>query len=303
MIRDNKLAQYYERCEKMDKPITAEIFLTDYCNLNCNYCRYAHNTGKWMQFNDFVAYSTRLVQMGVRGIILTGGGEPTINPHFDKITGWLERNEIPYGINTNLVNEVFCKANFVKVSIDAGDKERYKAIRGKDKLDDVLNHLRDLIEYKKRCGIDMKIGVQCVASFNLSDVESFYNAVKWMDVDYIYIRPIESQNRKGISIDEIKKVLPAEDKRIVYSFKFNLVDYQPSWCVANWSVITVDVDVNVPYCCHRPTDIVGHVLDINIMDKKKSHHVDMRECEKPCRLSGANNFLESISYERDIDFI
>lgn len=30
MIRDNKLAQYYERCEKMDKPITAEIFLTDY---------------------------------------------------------------------------------------------------------------------------------------------------------------------------------------------------------------------------------------------------------------------------------
>lgn len=101
-----------------------------------------------MQFNDFVAYATRLVQMGVRGIILTGGGEPTINPHFSKITDWLERNEIPYGLNTNLVNEVLCNANFVKVSIDAGDKERFKAIRGKDKLDDVINHLRDLIEYK-----------------------------------------------------------------------------------------------------------------------------------------------------------
>lgn len=303
MIRGNKLGQYLERCEKMDRPITAEIFLTDYCNLKCGYCRYANESGKYMRFNDFVAYATKLVQMGVRGFILTGGGEPTINPEFGKIAEWLERNEIPYGVNTNLVREVFCHPNFIKVSIDAGDRERYKAIRGADKLDDVLRHLRDLVEYKKRGGYDMKIGVQCVVGNMLDDVRTFYAAVKDIGVDYIYIRPIEAHKSTGVSLEDIKTVLPADDKRIVYSFKFELQGYQPAWCVANWSVITVDVDGNVPYCCHRPKEIVGHVLDLNIVEKKKGYHVDMRTCEKPCRLSGANKFLEDMEKERDIDFV
>lgn len=303
MIRGNKLEQYMERCEKKDRPITAEVFLTDYCNLKCNYCRYANKSGKYMQFTDFVAYATRLVQLGVRGFILTGGGEPTLNPEFRKISEWLERNGIPYGINTNLVHEVLCHPNFIKVSIDAGTRERYKAIRGVDKLDDVLHHLRDLIEYKKRGGYEMRIGVQCVAANNIDDVKTFYEATKEFDVDYIYIRPVEAHEHIGMSLDEVKKTLPADDKRITYSFKYGLLDYQPAWCIANWSVITVDVDGNVPYCCHRPKEIVGHVLDLNIMEKKKNHHVDMRKCEKPCRLSGANKFLEDSGKERDIDFV
>lgn len=303
MIRANKLEQYFERCEKMDRPITAEIFLTDYCNLKCNYCRYAHNTGKYMQFNDFVAYATKLVQMGVRGIVLTGGGEPTMNPNFDKIAAWLERNGIPYGINTNLVSGILCKPNFVKVSIDSGNRERYKSIRGKDKLDDVLSHIRDFVEYKKITGYNTKIGVQCVVGNMLDDVKSFYAAVKDLDVDYIYIRPIEARKSTGVSLEDIKSILPNDDKRIVYSFKFGLRDYQPAWCVANWSVITIDVDGNVPYCCHRPKEIVGHVLDLNIMEKKRFHHVDLRTCEKPCRLSGANKFLEDMERERDIYFV
>lgn len=303
MIRANKLEQYAERCEKKDRPITAEIFLTDYCNLKCGYCRYSNNSGKYMSFIDFTAYVSRLIQMGVRGVILTGGGEPTINPEFEEITAWLERNEIPYGINTNLVRGVFCKPNFIKVSIDAGSRERYKEIRGKDALENVLRHLRDFIEYKKQSGSNTTIGVQCVASHSLKDVKTFYDAVKGMDVDYIYIRPIEAQERSGLSLEEIKAVLPADDERIVYSFKWGLLEYRPSWCVANWSVITVDVHGNVPYCCHRPSEIVGNVLDLNIMQKKLEHHVDMRKCERPCRLSGANKYLEETERERDADFV
>lgn len=294
-----------ERCEKKNLPITAEMFLTDYCNLSCGYCRYTNNSGKYMHFNDFVAYATRLVQMGVRGIILTGGGEPTLNPEFDKITGWLERNGISYGINTNLCQQLFCKANFIKVSIDTGDSDRYAKLRGKDKLQDVLNNLRNLIECKKRGSFNMKIGVQCVAANRESDIISFYDVVKGFDVDYIYIRPVESTgNAKGLSKDAILELLPvSEDKRIVISYKFDLLEYVAPWCLANWSVITVDVDGYVPYCCHRPNDIVGHVLDLNIMENKIHFHVDVRKCEKPCRLSGANKYLDGLRMERDIDFV
>lgn len=303
MIRANKLEQYIERCEGKDRPITAEIFLTDYCNLRCGYCRYANNSGDYMRFTDFVAYVTRLVQMGVRGVILTGGGEPTINPWFGQITEWLERNEIPYGINTNLAREVLCKPNFVKVSIDAGTRERYKEIRGRDVLDNVLHNLQKLIEYKRRSGSKTTIGVQCVAGHSVEDVRSFYDVVKDYDVDYIYVRPLETCGQPGLGIDEVRAALPSDDKRIAFSFKWGLLDYQPSWCVANWSVITVDVHGNVPYCCHRPTEIVGHVLDLNIMRRKAEHHVDMRACERPCRLSGANKYLEESDRELDANFV
>ena len=48
MITGNKLERYLERCEGERKPITAEVFLSDRCNLRCSYCRYGHESGKTM---------------------------------------------------------------------------------------------------------------------------------------------------------------------------------------------------------------------------------------------------------------
>ena len=123
MITGNKLERFLERCEEGRKPITAEVFLSDRCNLKCQYCRYVHTSGKDMDYRDFVVYAARLVQMGVKGIILTGGGEPTVNPHFGRICQWLDRNKVPYGVNTNGVMPVFCDARFIKVSLDTGNSE------------------------------------------------------------------------------------------------------------------------------------------------------------------------------------
>ena len=82
MITGNKLERYLERCEGERKPITAEVFLSDCCNLSCNYCRYGHESGKTMDYRDFVVYAKRLVEMGVRGIILPGGGRTDNEPSF-----------------------------------------------------------------------------------------------------------------------------------------------------------------------------------------------------------------------------
>ena len=301
MIRANKLEAYVER-EESRRPITADVFLTDYCNAKCSYCRYAHASGDYMKFEEFVSYADRLIDLGVKGIILTGGGEPTINPHFNKIVGWLERSEIPYGINTNLIREVFCKPRFLKVSIDAGESARYKETRGVDKLDDVLAHVRDFCEYNKRNGRHTNVGVQCVA-LNKEDALSFYNAVKVLDVDYIYLRPYEGMESRITRSDVQEWFAGVNDERLNVSFKFDLKDYTAGWCVANWSVITVRHDGYVPYCCHRPNEVVGHILDRNILERKAAWHVDMRTCEKPCRLSGANKYLESKREERDICFV
>lgn len=105
---------------------------------------------------------------------------------------------------------------------------------------------------------------------------------------------------------EIREKLDEErmkDKRLVLSFKFGLAEYSAPWCMANWSVITVDVDGNVPYCCHRPKEILGNVMDLNIMQKKMEYHVDMKKCEKPCRLSGANKYMEELKKDEEWFFV
>lgn len=303
MIRQNKLSGYVERLRGDHRPITADIFLTDYCNARCGYCRYNHETGKYIKFDDFKHYATRLLSLGVNGVILTGGGEPTINPDFDKITHWLDENNIPYGINTNLIKSVECKPIFLKVSIDAGDECRYKALRGVSMLPKVLSNLGTFIDYKKKSGLKTRIGVQCVA-INKEDVLSFYNAVKGFDVDYIYIRPLEQVGGHNVTEIDVKQWLKdIKDDRLNVSFKFGLRDYHPKECLANWSVITVNCDGNVPYCCHFPNEIVGNIMDEDILAKKQAHRVDMMKCETPCRLSGANYYLEMNELESDVVFV
>lgn len=303
MIRQNKLSGFAERVNGDFRPITADIFLTDYCNAKCGYCRYNHESGKYIHFDDFKMYVNRLLEIGVKGIILTGGGEPTINPDFEKITNWLEDSNIPYGINTNLIKEIQCNPVFLKVSIDAGDRNRYKSIRGVDKLEDVLRNLGRFISFKHANLYKTRIGVQCVA-INKEDVLSFYNSVRYKNVDYIYIRPLEQIGGHNISEIDVRQWLNGiDDNRLNISFKFGLRDYHPSSCIANWSVITVNHDGNVPYCCHFPNNIIGNIMDDDILEKKSKYQIDMRKCEIPCRLSGANYYLEMSPLENDIFFV
>lgn len=304
MITGNKLQYYFERCENEKKPITAEVFLTDYCNLKCSYCRYANSSGRYIRYQDFIRYAERLLDMSVRGIILTGGGEPTINPDFKKIAKWLETNGIHYGVNTNLLKPLEISPVFLKVSIDTGNEATYNMIRGRNMLCTVLENLARVIEFRDKSRAKTKIGVQCVAT-DRDNVLSFYECVKRFDVDYIYIRPYEGHNdcyRVGAA--EVKEWLNGvSDNRINVSFKFDLIDYSPSLCLGNWAVITVDVDGNVPYCCHLPNEIVGHILDKDIMRRKATYNVNMAKCDRPCRMSGINNYLESHEKEHDIYFV
>lgn len=303
MIRQNKLSGYVERLRGDHRPITADIFLTDYCNAKCGYCRYNHETGKYIKLNDFKRYVLRLLSLGVNGIILTGGGEPTINPDFDAITKWLEESHIPYGMNTNLIKRIQCNPIFLKVSLDAGTALRYKALRGVDRLSTVLTNLGEFLDYKASHNLNTRVGVQCVA-INQDDLLSFYHAIKTYPVDYIYIRPLEQVGGHHVTEIDVRQWLrDIKDDRLNVSFKFSLRDYRPKECLGNWSVITVNCDGNVPYCCHFPNEIVGNIMDDDILSKKAAHHVDMMKCETPCRLSGANYYLEMNELESDVVFV
>jgi MoaA/NifB/PqqE/SkfB family radical SAM enzyme len=310
-IAGDKMLAHIGRILNDHRPITADIFLTNYCNNKCPYCTY----GRWeldeaaysMKYEEFVTYAERLIELGVKGFILTGGGEPTICKDFEKIAGWLERKGIHYGVNTNFNEYVKIKPDYLKISLDGWDEESYKKSRGVNAYEKVKKNIRQYAEWKKNNSPHTSLGVQRVVSL-YEDVYKFYYANKDLPVDYIVFRPIEStggieyidEYAKSIVIETIKAVecIQRQDDRVKLNFKWELIGQQEEDCTAQWAQIAVDERGQVMYCCHKPYQIIGHVMDEDILEKKDIAVTDMSRCDIPCRMTAPNMFVAQVEKER-----
>lgn len=305
-IASNKLLKYLDRVNGDFRPITADVFLTNYCNNKCLYCTYA----RWeldagavgMSFEDFKKYADKLIDLGVQGIVLTGGGEPTINKDFDLITRYLEDKQIHYGINTNFNRLRYFKPDYLKVSLDAYDEESYFKNRGVRAYEKTKKNIAAYIEWKKEHSPKTTVGIQKVVS-DPDEILRFYDANGDLDVDYIVYRPIESTGGKYYTeknasdvVEAVKliKMLRETDERVILNYKWDYLSKRFDKCSAHWSQIALDEKGNVIYCCHKPYEIVGHILDDNILKKYSDAHTNMKMCDVPCRLTAPNNVFDEL---------
>lgn len=303
MISNNKLIyNLYNVINR--KPITADIFLNSACNNKCPYCtyaRYQERGNKYMTFDEFRENVQILLKNGVKGFILTGGGEPTISPDFDKITDYLEQNSIPYGINTNFNVFKAINPNYLKISLDGYDRESYQKARGVDKYETVIDNIQKYLLFKKENGLKTSVGLQTVAT-NIENVIRFYEAHKKLDVDYFNIRPMEStcgeyyqdirNNFRRTGILEYLQDIAKKDSRVCINYKWHEVRNIFDKCYANFSQIAINEYSEVMYCCHKPYEIIGRLDDKDIWEKRETFQTNMSMCDVPCRLTAPNNFIQ-----------
>lgn len=310
-IAGDKMFAHVERALNDRRPITADIFLTNYCNNKCPYCTYRRwelEAGAYsMRYEEFVEYAERLLELGVKGFILTGGGEPTLCKDFKKITDWLEAHSIHYGINTNFNEVQYIKPDYLKVSLDGWNEDSYEKSRGVRAYEKVRNNIQTYADWKRRESPETTLGIQRVVKWP-NDVYAFYAANCDLDVDYIVFRPIESTG--GIAyLDEysgghIKELiytveeLAKKDSRVKLNFKWNLIGEQERTCTAQWAQIAVNEHGQVMYCCHKPYEIIGHVMDRDILEIKEKARTDMARCDIPCRMTAPNKFMAQMEKER-----
>lgn len=314
VITGNKIFSHLDRLET-HRPITADVFLNNYCNNACPYCTYRRwefeNGARSMAYADFVRYATRLIELGVQGIILTGGGEPTISMDFNPIVRWLESRGIPYGINTNFNDMVYCSPRYLKVSLDAWDEDTYEMCRGVRAYQQVRDNIITFAEDKPD---GTNIGIQLLATSS-SSVYNFWLANRDLPVDYIVIRPVESTHGsyyqqdldtefKPIEIIKAIQDIQKQDTRVVANYKWRLLYREFDECIGQWSQIALNEIGEVMYCCHKPYQIVGHIMDEDILEKKSKAVTDMKMCDIPCRLAGVNHDLLRITAPaQDVEFI
>lgn len=96
------------------------------CNLDCSYCSVHKRTqSERLQFHEIVRYISKMMDYGLKAVILTGGGEPTSYKHFNLTVEYLKACGLKVGLITNgtLANrvDVWDMLDWVRVSINVFD--------------------------------------------------------------------------------------------------------------------------------------------------------------------------------------
>lgn len=160
-ITPSKVFRHLDRLDAWQQgakaaPVTVEIDLTNVCSLGCQSChfRHTHVAGPWAardagRPNGFEGTGTmadaamlhralgEMAEAGVKGVVFTGGGEPTLHPQFAQIVRRAHDVGLQIGLYTlgghigaelgALLSRVCA---WVVVSLDAADARTYSREKG-----------------------------------------------------------------------------------------------------------------------------------------------------------------------------
>lgn len=192
-------------------PISVELSLTNACNLNCVYCsdmelRKNQGNSSQIDINVLKSLFLDLKKGGTKGVVIEGGGEPTIYPYFEEAVTYATERGLAVGLITNgtksLSKNLLEKFEWIRVSLDATTGEEYNDIKRIDKFEVVLENIA---EYAKFCGT---VGVGFVVTKNnISQIENLVMRLRELRVSYIQLRPVvdcEQLYPYGVDLEYLK---------------------------------------------------------------------------------------------------
>jgi radical SAM protein with 4Fe4S-binding SPASM domain len=237
---------------------------------------------------------TQLKDIGTKGIVFCGGGEPTLYPQLKEIVEFIKKCGLDFGILTNgsmlkkygklLVDN----SRFIRITIDSVDAENYKKIHNPPKnytLHDTLENVVNIVDYRERVKSKCNIGIKSLISQgNMHERHEMDVVFNSLGVDYVhfkYARDCVGEIKEGKT--ELK-------------------------CKCFMSPIQVQIDAygDVYVCCFYQyrfkTHKFGNVLDKSFRDVwfssehyKAIQELKIKECNVyDCKLHEYNNFMNEV---------
>lgn len=133
---------------EVEAPVHVRIKPVNYCNHRCWFCAYRAESldlGSEMNLKDklshekFIEIANDIVDMGVKAVTFSGGGEPLLHASLSEVIEILSKAKVKIGMLTNgarlkgdLAQKVKRHATWVRVSIDAFEPARYSRNRAID---------------------------------------------------------------------------------------------------------------------------------------------------------------------------
>lgn len=184
---------------KGSRPQGISVEISTRCNLSCIHCfRLSSPAIPYgdMDYSDFRAVVDNAVESGVRRVVLTGWGEPTLNPYLLDMLSYAKSRGLEVALNTNGTKLYELADSLIRlgvdelyVSVDAVDVELYGRIRGRGDLPAVSRGIARVGELKRglcRRAPSVKV-LLTVTKLNVGQVPLVVDYAAGLEVEEVYL--------------------------------------------------------------------------------------------------------------------
>lgn len=222
ILDSHKLSYHYDRVEAWEAgeriaPISVDMSLTRACGSMCSFC-YAMMQESQVRSSISTQHALNLLddfaEIGIRSVSLVSDGESTLSKAYVPFIQHAAKLGINVGNATNAwewgpekIEQVLPSLTWVRFTVAAGRPESYASIMYKGPehtqvFDRAIEHIRYAIDFKRRMGLPVTLGIQMVLMPHLKDeIIPFAQLGLDLGADYAVIKHCSDDEQGTLGID------------------------------------------------------------------------------------------------------
>lgn len=313
-------------------PITVRIKPTNICGHNCWYCAYRVDNiqlGKDMVERDYIPREKMMeiiddiVDMGVKSVIFSGGGDPFFYPYLLEMVKKLSPTPVKFASLTNgarlkgEIADIFAHSGtWIRVSMDGWDDESYSFYRKvpRGEFTKVMGNMEDFKKIGGKCYLSVTLIVDKTNYLHIYDLSRM---LRELGVDSIKVSPciVSNIGKENNAYHEplfnhVKEqvIRAIEDNtggkfEIFDSYHEQLETFKKeyNWCPYIQIIPVIGADLNV-YSCHDKAynleeGLIGSIKnqrfkDFWFSDKNNFFRIDPTiHCNHHCVVNEKNKLI------------
>lgn len=323
-------------------PKLLRIDLTNKCNYSCPDCLYRNkhnsplskddtyeiNLNLELEINKLLTNLHKFIGLGLKSVIITGGGEPFLYNKIFYLLKFLDKKGIKIGIITNgSFDKTYAKKltkiknlKWIRFSIDAAFSKTYSTIHGTypKNFYRVLTNIKNLTNVKNKRYV---VGGNFVVSpVNMEEMTDFYYLAKKLNLNNIRYTPLYTRNNETVFNDnqllkvrkilkKIKELSKRENFNVKITKRFYnfLTPNKTRRCYFSLFSLNLGTDNKIYPCCLKKYiprfGISLESTDVKRAIEKRLYFIknfDAKDCEQ-CMYKDFNEFLDFFQKLSDFD--
>lgn len=224
------------------------------CNHNCGFCTYRYrkdtdmnalfNESDMISYGDFVSVLSDSVDMGIKGVEFTGGGEPTLHPRFADMLELTAKKGLDIGLITNGVGQSFVNerdrlvyllshARWVRFSVNGSNPNDYQIVH-ESKSNDFWAVCDSILSLTSVPDRTVTVGISFIVQReNYQGIRDMVHHAHQLGADYLRVAPAVFGT--GTVADKLHDVSDYYDEGIRQSVESDL-----AWAKSESDVTIVD---------------------------------------------------------------